>query len=617
MSLVTIHEFAEKFPGQLTLGCSFREAALALAGKGWKVFPIRAKGKKPLTVHGLLDASSDPDIIETWAVKWPNANIGIVTGNVIVVDIDPRHGGDKSIADLEVIHGTLPETLESKTGGGGRHLYFKAEGAVVRCSQSELAPGIDIKGVGGYVVAPPSVHESGDRYLWTRRIPPVGVPKWLLQKLRKPSKPEPLSANGNGSVRTIPEGERNDRLFRIGSSLRAKGLSASAILAALLAHNAEHCVPPLGEVEVQLIAASASRYPAGALSEHPKSDSIYSAPIDTKYGQKELVPRRLPFRTAQQVASETSEQVEWISKPYVAAGSITEVDGKVKLAGKTTWTTHLCSAVLDGRPFMGEPTSKSPVVYLTEQPPSSWRLTLERAGLLGREDFHCLYFRDVRGIAWEFVSDDAINYCRQVGARLLVVDTLSQFAGIAGDSENNSGDALQAMMPLQEAAGHGLAVVILRHDRKSGGLVGESGRGSSAYSGTVDIVLSIRRPEGNTKKTLRTIHAVGRFDGIPDELVIDLTPTGYVSLGASSNVAEAEAERVIMSAAPETPEGATTLEDLIGASEVKRATAQRVVKRLCAVGTLFATGGGKRGDPFRYFLAEKVSAQTPNIGGQK
>ena len=341
-----------------------------------------------------------------------------------------------------------------------------------------------------------------------------------------------------------------------------------------------------------------------------------SAPIGVEFEQKQSVAAKLPFRTALQIATETPEQIEWIAKPYVALGAITEVDGKVKLAGKSTWTTYLCRAVLDGLPFMGEPTTKSRVVYLTEQPPSSWRLTLERAGLLGREDFSCLYFRDIRGIAWSVVADEAVAHCRNVGAKLLVVDTLGQFAGIAGDSENNAGDALLAMQPLQEAAGNGIAVMVLRHDRKSGGLVGESGRGSSAYSGAVDIVLSIRRPEGNSKKTLRVIHALGRFDETPDELVIDLTPAGYVALGSAANVREADAEQVIIAAAPRTPEEAITLDELIKDSDVSRATAQRAAKNLCTRGMLLTLGKGKKGNPFRYFLPEKDSAQTPHIDGR-
>jgi hypothetical protein len=313
---------------------------------------------------------------------------------------------------------------------------------------------------------------------------------------------------------------------------------------------------------------------------------------------------KLPFRTALQIAQETPAKVEWVAKPYVALGAITEVDGKVKLAGKSTWATHLCRAVLDGKPFMGEPTTKTPVVFLTEQPPSSWRITLEKAGLLGREDFHSLYFRDVRGLAWSVVADEAVAYCRKVGAKLLIVDTLGQFAGIIGDAENNAGDALAAMLPLQEAAGNGIAVMVLRHDRKSGGLVGESGRGSSAYSGAVDVVLSLRRPEGNTRKTLRVIHAIGRFEETPDEQTIELTESGYVSLGTTANVAEAEAEQALLSAMPSTEAEAATIEQLVEATGVKRSTVNRALKALRFRGRVSTIGEGKRKDPLRHFLSE-------------
>jgi hypothetical protein len=228
-------------------------------------------------------------------------------------------------------------------------------------------------------------------------------------------------------------------------------------------------------------------------------------------------------------------------------------------------------------------------------------VSLERAGLLGREDFNCLYFKDIRGIFWPVVADEAVSHCRRIGANLLVVDTLGQFAGVSGDSENNSGDALAAMLPLQEAAGNGIAVMILRHDRKSGGLVGESGRGSSAYSGAVDVVMSIRRPEGNTRKTLRTIHAVGRFDETPEEFCIELTEQDYVSLGTAAHVAEAEAEQFILANAPCTPEEAIALDELIKDSKQSRSTNNRVMKELCSKGVMQTTGLGKKGNPFKYF----------------
>jgi hypothetical protein len=329
---------------------------------------------------------------------------------------------------------------------------------------------------------------------------------------------------------------------------------------------------------------------------------VYPAISDEKIWKNSPKPvaPKLPFRTALQIAQETPDRVEWVAKPYVALGCITEATGQVKLAGKTTLITHLGRKVLDGLLFMGEITMKTPIVYLTEQPASSWRSTLEKAGLLDREDFHCLYYKDVRGIAWSALAEDVHAYCRSVGAKLLVVDTLSQFAGVAGDSENNAGDALMAMGPLQEIAGNGIAVIVIRHDRKSGGQVGQSGRGSSAYSGAADIVMSIRRPEGNTRKSLRVIHAIGRFEEIPEELTVDLTPDGYVSMGATGNAVQAEAERVLVAALAE--RGAMSLGELVRVSGLTRTTTYRTLKSLCVQGSVQTTGARRS---LRYSLPEQ------------
>ena len=199
---------------------------------------------------------------------------------------------------------------------------------------------------------------------------------------------------------------------------------------------------------------------------------------------------------------------------------------------------------------------------------------------------------------------------KHVGAQLLVVDTLPQFARLDGDAENNSGDALAAMAPLQRAAAEGLAVVVVRHERKSGGQVGDSGRGSSAFAGAVDTVLSLRRPEGNHSKNLRLLEGISRLDGVPGELVIELTSEGYVAHGTRADVAAQEARAAILRAAPRSEEKALTLEKLLDGRKVKRSTAQRVVKELIATGRLAKTGTGKKGNPFRYWAPETDFAQT-------
>src|ERR671915_1661943 len=151
---------------------------------------------------------------------------------------------------------------------------------------------------------------------------------------------------------------------------------------------------------------------------------------------------------------------------------------------------------------------------------------------------------------WLDVSPAAVDKALEVGAGVLFVDTLGQFAGIRGDGENSAGEAHRAMQPLQEAAAKGLAVCITRHERKGGGEVGESGRGSSAFGGAVDIILSIRRAEGNVRPTVRVIESLSRFEETPDKLVIELTPEGYRSLGDATAFAEKEARESILDIMP-------------------------------------------------------------------
>lgn len=106
----------------------------------------------------------------------PSANIGAATGNgIVAIDIDPRHGGEQSLAELQRKHGELPATLTTRTGGGGRHLLFRSDAKLAN-SAAALGPGLDVRGDGGYVVAPPSLHISGVRYEWLIQTEPSQLP---------------------------------------------------------------------------------------------------------------------------------------------------------------------------------------------------------------------------------------------------------------------------------------------------------------------------------------------------------------------------------------------------------------------------------------------------------
>jgi len=329
--------------------------------------------------------------------------------------------------------------------------------------------------------------------------------------------------------------------------------------------------------------------------------------------------RKLTHRTARELAAETPEDVEWEWLPYVAAGAITELDGRPKAAGKSTLLAHLIAAVLDGSPFLGTPTRRTPVVLLTEQSAGTARVLLGRAGLTERDDLHVVLWHDARDVPWPEVVEQAAGLCREAGAGLLVIDTLPQFAGLAGDMENDSGAALAAMRPVQAAAASGLAVIVSRHDRKGGGEVGESGRGSSAFAGAVDVIIQLRRADGEARKGIRHLSALSRFDETPELLVIELTEAGYVALGTAEAVALQEARDAIAEALG--AEG-MTMAELLAATGLRRTTAQAVLAEMDAAGTLAKTGAGRKGDPFRYARrdadggAEMLSAGLPPYGGK-
>lgn len=140
------------------------EHALDYAARGWCVFPLVPRTKRPLCEHGFEDATTDPQRITQWCRRRPNCGIGIATGavsNLVVLDIDPRHDGDDSLAELEGRFGALPETPVSLTGGGGVHHLFapsNLRGAAETPCRTALGGyrGVDLKGDSGYICAPPS-----------------------------------------------------------------------------------------------------------------------------------------------------------------------------------------------------------------------------------------------------------------------------------------------------------------------------------------------------------------------------------------------------------------------------------------------------------------------------
>ncbi len=309
-------------------------AALDYARRGWRVFPVwwpvdgrcacgkadcQHPAKHPigkLAPKGRNSATTDLEVLKKWWGEYPKANIGIATGpesRLVVVDIDPRNGGDDSRERMEH-NGDFPLTLTACTGGGGKHILLQHPGNGHHIkSQSGLAgyPGIDIKADGGYIVAPPSRHISGGQYSWNTGPDNhlATIPNWLMPLLRYDGPRRQAEPQTGG---TIPNGQRNETLTSLAGSMRRRGMSQGAIKSALLAENQARCEPPLADSEVLKIAASLGRYepatainPPGAGAQKtflpplpPFPMEVYPSPIQTavaKIQKAHGVPLEIPF----------------------------------------------------------------------------------------------------------------------------------------------------------------------------------------------------------------------------------------------------------------------------------------------------------------------------------
>jgi len=270
------------------------------------------------------------------------------------------------------------------------------------------------------------------------------------------------------------------------------------------------------------------------------------------------------------------------------------------------------------------------VLYLTEQQVSSFRASLARSGLLGHESLAVIFWHESMALSWRAAAALAGEHCAALGARLLVIDTLSQWAGMRGDMENQAGDAFESLQPLQQLAATGIAVVFVQHERKAGGDAADAGRGSSAFAGAVDTLISFRRPpyitssnarlrplpsplegegpemRGKSNQTqgrsaIRLLLSLSRFEDVPPELYIQRTGGRYAVIGQASNFADRSARSAIIAALPPDPDAALSVETLVEAIGAPRQTVLRAARALLADGIIHRTGAGKKGDPHRYW----------------
>lgn len=331
------------------MGDTIKEWALKYASLGLAVFPLKPKTKEPATENGCKAATTNIQQIESWWNKCPFYNIGIaagsVSGGLVVIDLDVDEdkgiNGYDSLKDWQRNNGKLPETWVSITGRGGYHFLYK-DGATNR-NRVGLYEGIDIRGEGGYIVAPPSIHPNGRRYEWEQGPGDCEIAQadGMVMNFLVGSVPENCEKQPFQEPEIIPKGERTSTMIKLIGSLKAKGLDDEAIRAAVQAENEKKCVPPLTEKELEKTV-----FPA--LKRGWKTEKPYTAVCDNgKFRQQKN-------HSLEMVTMDSAQEKnpDWLITDYVPRYQITSLAGDGG-SGKTTVWCALAAAVSSGnRPFV-------------------------------------------------------------------------------------------------------------------------------------------------------------------------------------------------------------------------------------------------------------------------
>lgn len=309
------------------------------------------------------------------------------------------------------------------------------------------------------------------------------------------------------------------------------------------------------------------------------------------------------FITAKKDCEKGNQDTQYLVDQLIPENALILLSGPPKEAGKTTFCIHLAKALTEGLSFLGKPVEETDVLFMTEQPPSSFRSEyLFEHGLDESERLHCLYQNRALHYDWEELINASADEAQKTGADLLVVDTFLSFAGLSGGEENASGPVKDALTQIRKAcSSNDMSVIVVHHDRKSGGSVIDAGRGSSAFQAIPDQILNLTKADNSYASSVRELKSAGRFAEIPSRQLISLEENGYVLVDCSETDLSDEIRKLL----PTTPEKALRVGKVadslaqkgLGKSE---STVRRKLKELVESDDVKQVGDGHRSSPYRY-----------------
>ncbi len=491
--------------------------ALALAKRGFRVFPLLPNLKLPAIKEYQNQATTDPARIREWWLSfWPDANIGIETTGLCVLDVDAKPGkpGRESLEFLLDLHGQLPPTYAQRTPTGGMHFVFSAPpGVDIRNSAGKIAPGLDIRGWHGFIVAAGSTidgrpYRGGDK-------PIAQAPQWLLDAARAATPPReerdlPPAAELDTPTATkrateylqsadpaIQGAGGDDQTYRTAARVKDIGVSQQEAVALMLEHWNERCQPPWDPDDLRDKVANAYRYGENAPG---------SASAEADFKDVPLPPPISPPASIESPAAHAGPRViSWddednTPEPDPLVDGLFDLGDSVLIygapgVGKSFVAQKVTHCVASGTPFAGRDVTQGSVLYVATEGHTGIRkrrkAMRKRLGGTGLPiDFLLVHVNLARNKAdRETIRAAGAALVKRTGQpiRAIIFDTMS--AASPGMDENAAGEVsavLQAMRAI--AASFGATAIIVHHEGKNGS---NGPRGSSAFTGNVDVQIRV------------------------------------------------------------------------------------------------------------------------------
>ena len=489
------------------------QTALAYANKGIRVVPIKQGEKRPPMQGWQNAATSDPTTIRTWFEgQFKDCGLGIATGDfrdryLIVIDIDDREqfSGSDTLADLEELNGKLPETVEVITGSGGRHIYFLTDQPIRNEASGRLGQGIDIRGIGGQVLAPPTIHPNGKTYEWVegRSIAehkPADMPLWMVLILtEKPADDIPMTYESTANILT-EEGpaSRYCAATTWPDLLRQDGWT----LAHIDQSGEAHWIRP-GKDIIRVFTTSITNLPAGAYTRFGYTASMHHNNDRSAFAKKllqdnkPLIPVSQPAITDNILINwtkfwdQTFPEEDWLIKPLIPRNQLVVIFAPGG-TGKSLLALYIAAGLATGRNVFGiehEPVNILYMDYEMQQAQLYERLTAMGYGK--DTDLSRLHYASLPPIASLDTPAGAKEVCdlaRACQAELVIIDTFSR----AVEGAENDADTVRnfyrwtALNLKQE----GRALLRIDHAGKD---LKKGARGTSAKNDDVDLVWQMTR----------------------------------------------------------------------------------------------------------------------------